>query len=254
MKSLVKICLLLLIVSAFSCGSDTATGKDLAMAGPQPTLADQVLVFTKTMGYRHKSIEKGVATLKELGGTHGFEVTQTEDSLAFSTENLKQYQLVIFLSTTMDVLGPAQEKAFEAYIEGGGAYLGIHAAADTEYDWPWYGELAGAWFKSHPKQQEARIEVTDQTHPSTAHLGSSWTHFDELYNYKNISPDIHVLMKLDESTYEGGENGDYHPIAWYHEVGQGRSFYTGLGHTDECWDDAKFRKHLLGAIDYCLGR
>jgi hypothetical protein len=254
MRLRAKVCLLLAIMGFLSCGNETGSGKELAMAESEPVLADQVLVFTKTLGYRHKSIEKGVATLKELGSTHGFEVTQTEDSLAFSSENLKKYQLVVFLSTTMDVLGPPQEKAFEAYIENGGAYLGIHAAADTEYDWPWYGQMAGAWFKSHPKQQEARIEVVDQTHPSTAHLGDSWTHFDELYNYKDISPDIHVLMKLDETTYEGGENGDFHPIAWYHEVGQGRSFYTGLGHTDESWDDAKFRQHLLGAIDYCLGR
>lgn len=223
------------------------------MADQVPAFKDQVLVFTKTMGYRHKSIEKGVATLMELGGMHGFEVTQTEDSLAFTSENLKKYQLVIFLSTTMDVLGTLQEQAFEAYINTGGSYLGIHAAADTEYDWPWYGELAGAWFKSHPRQQEARIEVVDQEHPATAHLGATWMHFDELYNYKNFSPDIHVLMQLDESSYEGGENGDYHPIAWYHEVGQGSAFYTGLGHTEEAYDDPKFRQHLVGAIAWCLG-
>ncbi len=222
--------------------------------GASLSQSPQVLVFSKTAGYRHKSIEKGVATLKEMGATHNFEVAHTEDSLAFATGNLKKYQLIIFLSTTMDVLGTEQEEAFKNYINGGGAYLGIHAAADTEYDWPWYGKLCGAWFKSHPKQQEARMVILDPDFPATTHLGAEWRHFDEWYNYKEISPDLKVLMKLDESSYEGGENGDNHPIAWYQEFDGGRAFYTGLGHTEEAYDDPKFRQHLLGGISWCLGR
>lgn len=246
--------ILLYAVLLVSCGNEQRSSNELAMAHTQESFADQVLVFTKTAGYRHKSIEKGVATLRELGVGNDFMVTHTEDSLAFTSENLGKYQLVVFLSTTMDVLGDEQQLAFEEYIQGGGSYMGIHAAADTEYDWPWYGKLAGAWFKSHPKQQEAQIMVVDNDHPSTAHLGDSWTHFDEWYNYKNINPDIQVLMKLDESSYEGGENGDNHPIAWYHEYDGGRAFYTGLGHTDEAYDDTKFRTHVLGGIQWCLGR
>ncbi|MCW5516357.1 ThuA domain-containing protein [Muriicola sp. Z0-33] len=215
---------------------------------------DQVLVFTATNGYRHKSIEKGVATLKELGKENDFQVLQTEDSLYFTSENLKKYKLVIFLSTTQDVLGQEQEAAFKQYINDGGSYMGIHAAADTEYEWPWYGKLVGAYFKSHPKQQKARIEVVDKKHPATAHLDTSWMHFDEWYNYKNINPAIKVIMKLDESSYNGGENGENHPIAWYHEFDGGKAFYTGLGHTKEAYDDPAFRKHLLGGINYCLGR
>ncbi|MCK5443280.1 MAG: ThuA domain-containing protein [Maribacter sp.] len=215
---------------------------------------DKILVFTKTNGYRHKSIEKGVATLKELGATYNFDITQTEDSLAFNSANLSNYKLVVFLSTTMDVLGKAQEKAFKSYINKGGSFMGIHAATDTEYEWPWYGELVGAYFLSHPKQQEAKIDVVDNKHSSTAHLNDTWMHFDEWYNYKNINPNIKVLMKLDESSYEGGKNGDDHPIAWYHEFDGGRAFYTGLGHTNESYDDPDFRKHLIGGIGYCLGR
>lgn len=217
-------------------------------------VTDQVLVFTATNGYRHKSIEKGVATLKELGKESGFQVMQTEDSLYFTSANLNKYKLVVFLSTTMDVLGKEQEAAFKSYINDGGSYMGIHAAADTEYEWPWYGKLVGAYFKSHPKQQKAKIDVIDTNHPATAHLDTSWMHFDEWYNYKNINPDIKVIMKLDESSYSGGENGDNHPIAWYHEFDGGRAFYTGLGHTNEAYDDPAFRKHLLGGINYCLGR
>ncbi|MBT8184438.1 MAG: ThuA domain-containing protein, partial [Eudoraea sp.] len=98
---------------------------------------DQVLVFTATNGYRHKSIEKGVATIKELGKENGFQVVQTEDSLLFTSENLKKYKVVVFLSTTQNVLGQEQEEAFKGYINGGGSFMGIHAAADTEYEWPW---------------------------------------------------------------------------------------------------------------------
>ena len=122
--------------------------------------------------------------------------------------------------------------------------MGVHAATDTEYEWPWYGELVGVYFKSHPKQQKAKIDVVDKNHPSTLHLNDTWMHFDEWYNYKNINPNIKVLMKLDESSYAGGENGDYHPIAWYHEFDGGRAFYTGLGHTNESYDNPNFRKHL----------
>ncbi len=134
------------------------------------------------------------------------------------------------------------------------ALWGSDAAADTEYDWPWYNKLVGAQFLSHPKQQEAMIEVIDNNHASTSHLDSTWKHFDELYNYKNMNADVNVLMKLDESSYEGGANGDNHPIAWYHEFDGGKAFYTGLGHTKEAYDDPTFRKHILGGLIYCLGR
>lgn len=264
MRTILKTTFSFLIVSIFlSCGAGKVD-QDISFAEPEPIQripkpllkmdTDLVLVFTKTNGYRHESIEKGVETIKALGLTNNFVVTHTEDSLQFNTKNLKKYKAVVFLSTTMDVLGDGQQEAFEKYIQGGGAFMGIHAAADTEYGWPWYGELVGAYFLSHPKQQKAKIDVLDRNHPSTAHLADIWMHFDELYNYKNINPDIKVLMKLDESSYEGGKNGDNHPIAWYHEFDGGRAFYTGLGHTEESYDDPKFRRHLLGGITYCLGR
>ncbi|PXX27719.1 ThuA domain-containing protein [Arenibacter sp. ARW7G5Y1] len=219
------------------------------------TLAkDRVLIFSKTNGFRHKSIEKGVATFVKLGVANNFAVSHTEDSLQFNIENLKKFKLVVFLSTTMDVLGEEEQSAFEKYIQDGGSFMGVHAAADTEYEWPWYNKLVGAYFLSHPKQQTARINVVDHNHPATKHLADIWTHFDEWYNYKNINPAVHVLMKLDESSYEGGKNGDNHPIAWYHEYDGGRAFYTGLGHTEEAFDDLNFRQHLVGGIEYCLKR
>jgi hypothetical protein len=145
-----------------------------------------ILVFTKTMGYRHKSIEKGVETLKNLGKENNYVLTQTEDSLQFNDTNLKKYDLVLFLSTTMDVLGPEQEEAFKKYINKGGNYMGIHAATDTEYDWPWYGKLVGAYFASHPNDpnvREAKMNVVNKQHLATAHLNDTWVRNDEWYNY-----------------------------------------------------------------------
>jgi type 1 glutamine amidotransferase len=212
-----------------------------------------ILVFTHTKGHRHGSIKKGVSTLRELAEKEGMIITHTEDPLKFNPENLSKYQLVVFLSTTGDVLESAQEQAFQSYIQNGGSFMGIHAATDTEYNWPWYGKLVGAYFESHPEQQTARVEVINQNHPATKDLEVPWIHFDEWYNFKDIREGITVLMMLDESSYEGGKNGSYHPIAWYHEFDGGRSFYTGLGHTEEAFDSPNFRKHLLGGMHYCLG-
>lgn len=215
---------------------------------------DKVLVFTKTAGYRHESIEKGVSAIKKLGKRNKFNVTHTEDASIFTEENLSQYKLVIFLNTTGDILTDNQQKNFESFIKNGGSFMGIHSAADTEYDWPWYGKLVGAYFLDHPDQSNAEIVKINNTHQSCEHLPERWVRFDEWYNYKNISPDINVLLELDETTYIGGKNCEHHPIAWYHEYDGGRSFYTGIGHTTESYSESDFKKHLLGGILYCLNR
>jgi type 1 glutamine amidotransferase len=210
----------------------------------------QVLVFSKTAGFRHDSIPAGIQAIRELGAANGFTVTATEDNAVFTASQLAAYQAVVFLSTTGDILNSTQQTAFEAYVNGGGGYVGVHAAADTEYDWPWYGQLVGAWFHSHPAIQQVTARVEDRTHPSTAHLGTTWVRTDELYNYRtNPRPNVRVLINLDESTYSGGNMGD-HPIAWYHPQGAGRSFYTGFGHTIESYAGQAFRRHLLGGIQY----
>lgn len=212
-----------------------------------------LLVYTNTNGYRHNSIELGVETLRTLAQEEGIWMDHTEDSLQFNEKNLSRYNLVVFLSTTGNVLGSEQEKAFRSFIENGGAFMGIHAATDTEYDWPWYGKLVGAYFKSHPEQQEAQLLVVDQSHPATAHMPGVWKHYDEWYNFKNINPGIQVLIRLDEQSYQGGENGENHPIAWYCENTGGRAFYTGLGHGEETFKNPMFIAHLRGGLRYCLG-
>lgn len=213
-----------------------------------------VLIFSKTNGFRHSSIPVGIEAIKKLGEANGFDVNTTEDSLAFNKKNLKKYAAIIFLSTTGKVFGPDQEKALQEYIHHGGGYVGIHAATDCEYDWPWYGKLSGGYFKSHPSQQEAKLNVVDKNHPSTSFLPDTWVRKDEWYNFKYLNPDVTVLIKIDESSYKGGENGANHPMAWYHSFEGGRAFYTELGHTEESYADPLYLKHILGGIEYAIGK
>jgi glucose/arabinose dehydrogenase/PKD repeat protein/type 1 glutamine amidotransferase len=240
----------------FRGGSGYLFDVDSFSLGDMPTEDPdyQVLVFSKTAGFRHDSIPAGIQAIRELGAANGFGVTATEDASVFTAAELAKYRAVVFLSTTGDVLDAAQQAAFESYVEGGGGYLGIHAAADTEYDWPWYGQLVGAYFKSHPAIQAANFVTEDATHPATAHLPAVWNRTDELYNYRtNPRGSVHVLQTLDESSYTGGEMGADHPITWYHPQGSGRAFYTGLGHTIESYADSAFRTELLGGIRYAAG-
>lgn len=213
----------------------------------------KVLIFSKTAGYHHNSIKAGMAAISALAADNQIKVDTTTDASFFNEEQLAQYSAVIFLSTTGDVLDHYQQADFERYIQSGGGFVGIHAAADTEYDWPWYNQLVGAYFLSHPHQQKATISILDKAHPATKGLPDEWQHFDEWYNYKSIAEGLNILMNLEESSYEGGENGASHPIAWYREFDGGRMFYTGLGHTDEAYADELFLGHLLGGIEYAIG-
>ena len=222
----------------------------------------RVLVFSKTEGYRHASIETGKIALQKMGEIHGFEVDTTENAYNFSEANLGKYSAVIFLNTTKDVLDNRQQADFERYIQSGGGFVGIHAATDTEYDWPWYNKLVGAWFSSHPDKpnvREGKMTIVNHDHPSTACFGdqSEWIRKDEFYNFKSIyhGPDdgIIPLIEIDESSYKGGTNGDFHPMAWYHEFDGGRAFYTNFGHTKETFSEPKFLEHLWGGIQYVIG-
>lgn len=215
---------------------------------------NKILVFSKTAGYHHKSIDAGIKAIQELGVRYHFAVDTTTDSTKFVLANLKKYDAIVFLSTTGDVLNEEQQKAFQQYIQGGGGFLGVHAATDTEYGWPWYGKLVGAYFVKHPKIQEAVLNITDSTNLSTKQLPRPWKRTDEWYNFKDIQPDLHVLISIDESSYQGGTNGANHPMAWYHNFEGGRAFYTELGHTDESYSDPLYLQHLWGGLQYAMGK
>ena len=248
-------------ISGIFYACKTVVPQTTAVVSTQPSTLmskpPRVLVFSKTKGWYHTSIPSGIAALQKLGKQNDFLVDTTKNADYFVEDSLKNYSAVIFLSTTLNVLNPDQQVQFERYIQSGGNYVGIHAAADTEYDWPWYNRLVGAYFLSHPGNpnvRKATVQVLDSTHISTKDLPKLWERTDEWYNYKNIQGDLKVLANLDEETYEGGENGENHPIAWYHEFDGGRAFYTGGGHTDESYSEPLFLKHLLGGIQYAIGK
>jgi len=213
------------------------------------------LIFSKTAGFRHDSIPAGIQAIKDLATANNFTVTATEDAAMFNDTELAKYEVVIWLSTTGDVLNADQQAAFERYIRAGGGYAGVHAASDTEYDWPWYGKLVGSYFDSHPPgTPNATVKVEDHAHPSTAEAPTSWPRTDEWYNYRsNPRGAVHVLASVDESSYTGGNMGPEHPIAWCQDYEGGRAWYTGMGHTIESFADATFRKHLLGGIKTAAG-
>ena len=217
----------------------------------------RVLVFSKTKGFRHDAqIKAGTALIRALGKANGFAVDATEDSRKFTLANLRQYAAVVFLNTSGDVLDQAQQTAFESFLVRGGGLVGVHSAADTEYAWPFYGAALGAWFHSHPTIQSADVKVADRTHASTKHLAAKFSHTDEWYNFRTNpakNPKIRVLLTIDEKTYKGGNMGSVHPISWYQNIGSGRSWYTGLGHTTATYSATFFQKHLLGGILFVSG-
>ena len=192
----------------------------------------------------------------QLSAEHGFEITATENSAVFTENGLRRFDAVMFLCTTGDVLDDAQQVAMERYIQGGGGYVGVHSATDTEWrgDWTWYRRLAGGVFKSHPQIQNARLTVLTPDHPATAGLPETFWHTDEWYDFVDLFDGRIDLLTVDETTYQNGRHGDYHPIAWYHDYDGGRSFYTGLGHTEASYSSPLMRVHLLGGLLYATGR
>lgn len=216
-----------------------------------------LLVFSKTAAFRHQSIEAGKKALAKLATEKGAGISFTEDASQFSENNLKKFNSVVFLNTTGDVLNPEQQTAFERYIQAGGGYVGIHAATDTEYEWPWYGKLAGAWFLDHPMTpsnvQKGKFIVAMKNNWATKGMPDEFERSDEFYSFKDISPNINVAVKIDEKSYVGGKNGADHPMSWYQEFDGGRSFYTAMGHTDETFSETLFLNHLWAGIHYTAG-
>lgn len=210
-------------------------------------MAPRLLVDTRTTAYRHDSIPAGVAAVRTLGA---FEVDATEDPAALERP-LDRYAAVVFLSTSGEVLTPAGRQQLAAYVESGGGFVGVHAAACTEDEWSYYGELLGARFARHPEYQPGKVVIEDRDHPATQHLPAVWEFTDEWYDVRsNPRAAVRVLATADESSYNGGGMGEDHPLVWCREQGEGRVFYTALGHAAEAYEDEDFRAHLLGGINW----
>jgi cytochrome c len=230
----------------------------LLAAGVQadvPARPLSVLVFSKTAGFRHDSIPAAREAMVRLANQNKWSISLTEDSTWFTAPRLATYDAVVFLLTTGDVLDADQETAFRGFIQGGGGYVGVHAASDTEYDWEWYGRLVGAYFMSHPAVQEGTVHIEDREHPTTSFLPHPWIRTDEWYDFRqNPRSRVHVLATLDESSYKGGKMGEDHPIMWCHEFDGGRSWYTAMGHTKESYQEPLFLRTLEEGIKWAARR
>ncbi len=207
-----------------------------------------VLVITETKGWVHDSIESGLKLIQNIGNKNNFNVYHSDNSSVITYKNLKEIKTIIFLNTTEEILNDVEQKVMESFIKSGKGFVGVHAAADTEYNWQWYGKLVGAYYRNHPEVMNGKILTIN--HKITNHLDSEWEIEDEWYNFDYVNYDINILLNLDEDSYIGGEHPDYHPITWYHEYDGGRSFYTGLGHTKEVYEDERFIKLLEKGILY----
>jgi cytochrome c len=222
----------------------------------QPVVRPRLLVYSRTDGFRHDAIPDGIRALAGLAEKEGWVVEATEDPTTFRDARLASFELVTFLNTNGVVLDTEGREAFVRFVRSGGAFVGIHGATATETDFSWYTGLVGATFRTHPHVQPASVIVEDATHPATAHLAARWLRVDEWYAFHaNPRGSVHVLLGLDESSYEPGDGamGGDHPVAWCHNYDGGRAFYTALGHTAESYTDPLYLAHLAGGIRWALG-
>jgi type 1 glutamine amidotransferase len=228
----------------------------------------RVLVWTRNFvpnngkSYVHDNIANNVTCIKELGAANGFGVDQSDDPAIWSDGKLKPYKALIFANANNQSFDNEEQKAaFQRYIRAGGGFVGIHSACGVERQWEWYWQLLGGTFVVHAKYGPFTIQVVDNTHPSTAHLGTTWEWTDEFYVLKNMNPNIHVLLAADLAksptpalAKKHPEFGTACPLAWCHVFEGARSFNTTLGHNKEVYlKDEPFRKHLLGGIQWAMG-
>lgn len=219
------------------------------------TATSKILVFSGTKGFRHESIADGKKVFLKIGSEKKWTVDTTENASVFTDSDLKHYGAVIFLNTTGNILNEEQQNAFQKYIRSGGGFVGIHAAADTEYDWPWYNNLVGGYFQSHPNPQTALYNVENKNHPAVSFMPDSFRRHEEIYNFKSFKKElVNVLITVDERSYSGGKMGSYHPIAWYHTYDGGRAFYTAWGHDAKAFKEPLFLQHITAAINWALSR
>ncbi|KAJ1307338.1 hypothetical protein OPQ81_001444 [Rhizoctonia solani] len=232
-----------------------------------PQVTPRILIYSATAGYRHESIPAAIAALQQLGQQHGIAFDATEDRTQFNDNNLANYDAVLFLSNSDEVLDDDGKQAFQVYLNKGGNYIGIHAASACLYNTTFYQNEVGALFDYHPELQPVTFLVLDKDHPSTTMLPDRWSYTEEVYNFRSDPRSVgaKVLLSVDVSSYTDTHvqthfHGSPHPIAWYQERGAGaedgsaagRSFYTSLGHLTSTWADQTFLSHILGGIQWAL--
>ncbi|MEN8118567.1 MAG: ThuA domain-containing protein [Bacteroidota bacterium] len=251
MKQFVIIILSFLFISTTGCAKQNEKG-----ATPI-----NILVFNKTNGFRHGSISSGLKMLYDQSKEQKWVITATEDASLLRDDFLAKFDVAVFINPTGDAICDAGQEAFENFMKSGKGFVGIHAAADCEYDWPFYGNLVGAWFKTHPPAQKATVIFEDCNHPAMEPFKGmkTYTTVDEWYTFReNPRPNVNVLARLDESTIKKSDNDSWkmgdHPLIWWNENDGVRSFYTVFGHTHEAFQDKLIIKHITNAINWAAKR
>jgi type 1 glutamine amidotransferase len=236
----------------------------VAMNAPVAAAAGKakVLIYSGSTGFRHDSIPAGVAAVKSIATRLGYDFDATEDPEIFTAEKLAAYKAIVFVSTTTDPKKPESEwfvgpkrDALVGFLEAGNGVVGLHAAADSHYHWPWYGQMIGGYFERHPKGTPQALQTfVDSKFPGTEQLPRTITRNDEWYYYKDFNPLMHVLITVDPSTIgEGEADVNPNPVAWYHDFGGGRVFYSGLGHTSESYSEPYVVDLISAGLKYAVG-
>jgi uncharacterized protein len=217
-----------------------------------------VLLFTKMDGFHHRSVNEGVRAMRQMAEKHHFNIDWHEDANRFTDESLAQYDVIVFLLTTGNILNEDQQAAMKRFIQSGKGFVGIHSASDTMYDWEWYTKLVGRMFRIHPVIQTAELEVVDRKFPGVERMPDRFLWTDEFYDFgPELSENLNYILTVDESTYDPSANwgqvstegmGDFHPLAWYQYYDGGRSFYTALGHVPATFSDDLFLEHIYGGL------
>jgi hypothetical protein len=249
LRQLVWIALAAIGLSAWGAPAEAAKG------------GARVLLFSHSTGYRHASIEPGVAAIKALGPREKIEIVHSEDPAVFTAQGLAGFDAIIFLSTSTDPKKPESEwfegsrrDALQGFVRGGGGIVGIHAASDSHYHWPWYGKMIGGHFASHPPgTPKGTLRVVDPKHRATRGMDATMSRTDEWYYFNDYDVEADLLVTLDPASI-GEKDVNPNPVSWAKQFEGGRVFYTAMGHTAETYSDPNFLKHLTGGLRWVMAK
>lgn len=228
-----------------------------------PGALPRVLFLTHSAGFMHDVVRRekpdqlAFAEARMVEFSKGrFEVECTQDCARIKAAELARFDALMFYTTGELPIPDAQRKEFIDWLKSGKAFVGVHCATDTLYQYEPYQAIIGGAFDGHPWHEKVRITCEDTRHPATAHLEKSFEIVDEIYQFRNFErKPLSVLLSLDTSSIDvtKGKRADKdYALSWTRKVDKGRLFYTALGHRPEVWQDERFQKHLLGGLDWSI--
>ena len=219
-----------------------------------------VMLVVQTAGWQHESTFNAIPAMERLAKRHDFKLVLKQRAMPVTAEQLADVDALVMINTTGDVFSDDEQAAIEQFVRSGKGWVGVHAAADTEYDWKWYTDMVGHMFYIHPHVQTAMVDVHDTSFPGMTGWAKRRMWTDEYYEYLDGArkPHLNYLITVDEKTYTTDANwgpgkvakghGDFHPVSWYHEYDGGRAWYTNFGHVPATFEDPDFLHHLYGGI------